>query len=284
MFLALFLEHVARFFVIFILIYSGVKQKPVTDFRTGSTPPTSKVAPQRSNSMRSVRSDTGRSKDRLPIASATPPKARPVKVASESLAQRAKHSSEERIGKFRKSLAARGHSLDDPTKRKSGSSQNTDSDKDSMRSARNSRSSSLSSEVSIKSSSTTSRSKALASSSAAVKRTAKAGLTAKKQLQQSCGVKPPPGNKKLFPRNPIQNLIRFYEASTDKVTEDTAEDKGERIPVVLEDKVMNDCLLYLTMYTQISYVLKGLEDWRKNKNFLRQIFAILFFLRMLSLR
>jgi hypothetical protein len=184
--------------------------------------------------MRSVRSDSSRSKDRPPIASATPPKARPVKVASESLAQRAKHSSEERIGKFRKSLAARGHSLDDPAKRKSGSSQNTDSDKDSMRSARNSRSSSLSSEVSIKSSSTTSRSKALASNTAA-KKTAKAGTPAKKQLQQSGGVSPS-GNKKLFPRNPIHNLIRFYEASTDKV----AEDKGERMPVVLEDKVMND--------------------------------------------
>ncbi len=168
-----------------------------------------------------------------------------MKVASESLAQRAKHSSEERIGKFRKSLAARGHSLDDPTKRKSGSSQNTDSDKDSMRSARNSRSSSLSDEVSIKSSSTTSQSKALASNTAA-KKTAKAGVTAKKQLQQ-CGVSPS-GNKKLFPRNPIQNLIRFYEASTDKVTEDTAEDKGERMPVVLEDKVMNDYLLYLKVH------------------------------------
>ncbi len=215
-----------------------MKQKPVTDFRTGSTPPTSKVAPQRSNSMRSVRSDSSRSKDRPPISSATPPKARPVKVASESLAQRAKHSSEERIGKFRKSLAARGHSLDDPTKRKSGSSQNTDSDKDSMRSARNSRSSSLSSEVSIKSSSTTPRFKALAPSSTAAKKTAKAGTPAKKQLQRSGGVSPS-GNKKLFPRNPIQNLIRFYEASTEKVTEVTAEDKGERMPVVLEDKVMN---------------------------------------------
>jgi hypothetical protein len=228
-----------------------VKQKPVTDFRTGSTPPASKVAPQRSNTMRSVRSDSGRSKDRPPIASATPPKARPVKVASESLAQRAKHSSEERIGKFRKSLAARGHSLDDPMKRKSGSSQNTDSDKDSMRSARNSRSSSLSSEVSIKSSSTTSRSKALAPSSTAAKKTAKAGVSAKKQLQQS-GVSPS-GNKKLFPRNPIQNLIRFYEASTDKMTEDSTEDKGERMPVVLEDKVTNDCLLYLIMCTPVMY-------------------------------
>ncbi len=202
--------------------------------------------------MRSVRSDSSRSKDRPPIASATPPKARPVKVASESLAQRAKHSSEERIGKFRKSLAARGHSLDDPTNRKSGSSQNTDSDKDSLRSARNSRSSSLSSEVSIKTSSTTSRSKVLAPSSTAAKKTAKAGMAAKKQLQQSGGVSPS-GSKKLFPRNPIQNLIRFYEASTDKLTEDTTEDKGERMPVVLEDKVMNDYWLYLIMCTPIIY-------------------------------
>jgi hypothetical protein len=64
-------------------------------------------------------------------------------------------------------------------------------------------------------------------------------MAAKKQLQQSGGVSPS-GSKKLFPRNPIQNLIRFYEASTDKLTEDTTEDKGERMPVVLEDKVMND--------------------------------------------
>jgi len=172
----------------------------------------------------------------------TPPKARPVKVASESLAQRAKHSSEERIGKFRKSLAARGHSLDDPTKRKSGSSQNTDSDKDSMRSARNSRSSSLSSEVSIKSSSTTSRSKVLASS-AASKKGLKAGASAAKQKEEQSGGLPP-ASKKLFPRNPIQNLIRFYEASTERVSEETSEDSveaagdRERIPVVLEDKVM----------------------------------------------
>ena len=219
-------------------VSSGPKQnaasKPATDFRTGpgESSTTSKVPPVRSNSMRSVRSDSTRSsKDRS--SAAAPPKARPIKVASESLAQRAKHSSEERIGKFRK-IVARGQSLDDPSKRKSNSPQNTDSDKDSLRSARNSRSSSLSSEVSLKSASMVSRSKTASISSSASKKSVKAVPASKpEQLEQQ------PAMKKLFPRNPIQNLIKFYEASTER-REEGVEEGGEtdRTPVVLEDKVI----------------------------------------------
>lgn len=199
--------------------------------------------------MRSVRSDSSvRSKARPPptVSGSGPPKARPVKVAAESLAQRAKHTSEERIGKFRKSLA-RGHSAEDTAaaKRKSGSpQQHTDSsDKDSLRSTRHSRSSSLSSEVSIKSSSTASRTRSTAvlASNSASKKAGKAAGAASKQLEQQ---QLPARGKKLFPRNPIQNLIRFYEASTERTAEAScAEDREEvlgdleRTPVVLEDKV-----------------------------------------------
>jgi hypothetical protein len=161
---------------------------------------------------------------------------KPVKVASESLAQRAKHSSEERLGKFRKSLA-RGQSIDDTARRKSNSPQyTTDSDKDSLRSARHSRSSSLSSEVSLKSSSITSRSKTASVSSLHSRKSAKTATAAAAKQKEK---QPEPAVKKLFPRNPIQNLIRFYETSTDSGAEGTGEVSGkkDKTPVVLEDKV-----------------------------------------------
>jgi hypothetical protein len=80
----------------------------------------------------------------------------------------------------------------------------------------------------------------LASNSAS-KKAGKAAGAASKQLEQQ---QLPARGKKLFPRNPIQNLIRFYEASTERTAEAScAEDREEvlgdleRTPVVLEDKV-----------------------------------------------
>ena len=87
-----------------------------------------------------------------------------------------------------------------------------------------------SSEVSLKSASMVSRSKTASISSSASKKSVKAVPASKpEQLEQQ------PAVKKLFPRNPIQNLIKFYEASTER-----REEGGEtdRTPVVLEDKVI----------------------------------------------
>lgn len=152
---------------------------------------------------------------------------KPIKVASESLAQRAKSSSEERINKFRKNLTKSNSGSDDRFKRKSSTA--SESDRDSIRSARVSRSSSISSEASVKSKSPV-KSKSVPPSSS--KSTPKITKPEAAKLEG----KP----KKLFPRNPIQNLIKFYESSDKPQKTDHLEVKSSngdsKHPVVLEDK------------------------------------------------
>lgn len=152
---------------------------------------------------------------------------KPIKVASESLAQRAKSSSEERINKFRKNLTKSNSGSDDRFKRKSSTA--SESDRDSIRSARVSRSSSISSETSVKSKSPVkSKSVPPSSSKSTTKKT--------KPEATNSEVKP----KKLFPRNPIQNLIKFYESSDKPQKTEHLEvnslNGDTKHPVVLEDK------------------------------------------------
>lgn len=169
-----------------------------------------------------------------------------IKVAPESLAERAKATSEERINRFRKNLS-RTNSEDKPTRpsnRKSSTA--SESDRESIRSFRVSRSSSISSESSVKSF----KARSLPPGNKKAAETSKTKTVPKQQNQKpkpstkSANQPPTPEtkSKKLFPRNPIQNLIKFYESSEkqperrDENSNDIIAGAPEKVPVVLEDK------------------------------------------------
>ena len=199
-------------------------KKPITVLRSSSSSSDSskKSSPSTPSYLRKVPKENRKT---------VPPAQKPIKVAPESLAQRAKSSSEERINKFRKNLTKSNSVSDDRFKRKSSTA--SESDRDSIRSARVSRSSSISSETSVKSK-TSLKSKSVPPSSS--KSTNKIQEKKPKPVIEKQDVKV----KKLFPRNPIQNLIKFYENSDKQEKSFDPEinsGNGEsKVPVVLEDK------------------------------------------------